>query len=201
MRKGAGRNLRMLGGGLACSVAAFVAVMAGTQSSFHLPGQVFAGEPSRVQTQIRWTFEREPDRHVVLVEMEAKAPPNEGPVGQCPQPRQTRKAPAEFLQKENPLKPNKENLTAGERLYQETAKPLACVQCHGKDGSGRGLLGTGLVPQPRNFTCGKMMKDLPDGQLFFVIKNGSQGTGMIAFPNLSDEQVWQLILFIRQFAK
>ena len=44
------------------------------------------------------------------------------------------------------------------------------------------------------------MEDLPDGQLFWVIKNGSKGTAMPAHKfSLRDDQVWQLILFIRKF--
>jgi cytochrome c1 len=57
------------------------------------------------------------------------------------------------------------------------------------------------VPPPRNFTCGVMMKDIPDGQLFWIIKNGSPGTGMMSFAGLSDEQVWQLIQYIQSLAK
>jgi len=57
------------------------------------------------------------------------------------------------------------------------------------------------VPPPRNFTCGSMMKDIPDGQLFWIIKNGSPGTGMMSFAGLPDEQVWQLVHYIQSLAK
>ena len=50
-------------------------------------------------------------------------------------------------------------------------------------------------------SCGAMMKEIPDGQLFWIIKNGSLGTGMMAFPGLPDEQVWQLVQYIRSLAK
>jgi mono/diheme cytochrome c family protein len=128
-------------------------------------------------------------------------PKTEGPLGVCPQKRQTAKAPAEFLQLENPLPPSKDHIGSGEKLYQETAQPLACKQCHGTKGDGKGPLGGGLIPSPRNFTCGQTMNNLPDGQLFWIIKKGSAGTGMMAFPGLSDEQVWQLIHYIRSLAK
>jgi len=45
------------------------------------------------------------------------------------------------------------------------------------------------------------MKSLPDGQLFWVIQNGSPGSVMPAFDNLDDDQIWQLILYIRNFSK
>jgi hypothetical protein len=46
-----------------------------------------------------------------------------------------------------------------------------------------------------------MMKDIPDGQLFWIIKNGSPETGMMSFVGLPDEQVWQVIQYIRSLAK
>jgi len=44
------------------------------------------------------------------------------------------------------------------------------------------------------------MRDLLDGQLFWVIQNGSRGTAMPAHKFFLDkEQIWQLILYIRKF--
>jgi mono/diheme cytochrome c family protein len=94
-----------------------------------------------------------------------------------------------------------ENIKAGEKLYHETAQPLACVQCHGEKGDGAGPMGAALNPHPRNFTCGETMKDISDGQMYWIIKNGSQGTGMMAFPGMPDDQVWQLIHYLRTLAK
>ena len=44
------------------------------------------------------------------------------------------------------------------------------------------------------------MQAIPDGQLFWVIKYGSKGTDMVGYENLSDEQVWQLVAYLRQFS-
>ena len=128
-------------------------------------------------------------------------PSGGGPMGVCPQPRKTPKAPADFLNLTNPLPATQANIDAGKKLFQETAQPLACKQCHGDHGDGRGPLGGGLVPPPRNFTCGETMNNLPDGQLFWIIKKGSTGTGMMSFAGIPDEQVWQLIQYIRTLAK
>lgn len=54
-------------------------------------------------------------------------------------------------------------------------------------------MGIALVPPPRNFTCGTMMKNIPDGQLFWSIKNGSPGMGMMSFVRLPDEEIWQMV--------
>jgi len=127
--------------------------------------------------------------------------PTGRPSGVCPQPRKTPRAPAAFLGMTNPLPASAEHVQAGKKLYLETAKPLACMNCHGTKGDGNGPAGMGLVPPPRNFTCGELMKDIPDGQLFWIIKNGSPGTGMMPFSGLSDEEVWQLIHYLRSLAK
>ena len=121
--------------------------------------------------------------------------------GDCSQPRKTKAAPANFQNKQNPVPDNKSSIEAGKKLFHKDAKPVACMQCHGKNGDGNGPLGGGLKPKPRDFTCGKMMADLSDGQLFWIIKNGSQGTGMMSFKNLKDKQAWQVIRYIRSLAK
>ncbi len=120
-----------------------------------------------------------------------------GSSGVCPQPRKTKRAPGKFRKMTNPLPNSPENIKAGETLYHKTAQPLACVQCHGDKGDGHGPMGAALNPHPRNFTCGETMKDISDGQMYWIIKKGSTGTGMMAFPGMPDNQVWQLIHYLR----
>lgn len=124
-----------------------------------------------------------------------------GGMGACPQERKTQQAPAEYLAKTNPVPASTPTVQAGKKLFQETATPLACMNCHGTAGDGRGAMGAAFQPPPRNFTCGETMKGLSDGQLFWVIKNGSPGTGMMPFGILSDDDVWKLIHYIRSLAK
>ncbi len=124
-----------------------------------------------------------------------------GPTGVCPQPRKTAKAPHEFLAKTNPLPDSDAAIQGGKTLFLQTAQPVACAMCHGDKGNGQGFMGAALIPPPRNFTCGSMMKDIPDGQLFWIIKNGSPGSGMMSFAGLPDDQIWQVIRYIRSLAK
>jgi len=131
----------------------------------------------------------------------AQAGGGTGPSGVCPQPRKTKRAPGKFRKMQNPLPNNATNVKDGETLFQQTAKPLACMNCHGVQGDGQGPMGAALDPRPRNFTCGETMKDISDGQLFWIIKNGSIGTGMMAFSGMPDNQIWQLIHYIRTLAK
>jgi mono/diheme cytochrome c family protein len=120
--------------------------------------------------------------------------------GICPQNRNTKTAPGRYLKKTNPVAPTKENIEKGKNLFLKKARPTACKLCHGIRGNGNGHLAKGMEPPPRNFTCGKVMAGLSDGQLFWIIRNGSRGTGMPAHRfSLSKEQIWQLILYIRNF--
>jgi mono/diheme cytochrome c family protein len=119
---------------------------------------------------------------------------------QCPQPRSTAKAPESFLSMTNPLDTNPDNIEKGRLLFILDAQP-SCTACHGPNGDGNGMMGGMLTPSPRNFTCKETMEKIPDGQLFWIIKNGSPGTGMMAFKQLKDNQIWQLIHYIRGLAK
>ncbi|NIV03906.1 c-type cytochrome [Candidatus Saccharibacteria bacterium] len=129
------------------------------------------------------------------------APGNLFAAGDCPQDRFTPAAPQKFLDMKNPLPPNKRNLKFGEFYYQLQGQPIACKTCHGENGDGRAESGYDFNPPPRNFTCAATMKPLADGQLFWIIRNGSPHTRMYAFPSLTDKQIWQLIHYIRQFSK
>ena len=120
--------------------------------------------------------------------------------GSCPQIRYTVAAPEGFLKLKNPLISNSKNLVAGESFFLTDAQPTACKVCHGSVGNGMGMMAPGLNPPPRNFTCKETMKDISDGQMFWVIKNGSPETGMVGFKSLKDEHIWQIILYLRTLA-
>lgn len=77
--------------------------------------------------------------------------------------------------------------------------PRSCPT--GPEGDGLGPMAAGFTPPPRNFRCAETMGALPDGQLFWVVRKGSPGTGMMAYPGLSEEQIWQLVLYLRSFAR
>ena len=122
--------------------------------------------------------------------------------GICPQNRKTPSAPSRISRKENPLKSNPQNMSKGRELYHKKSKPNACKLCHGIRGNGNGRLAENLNPPPRNFTCTDTMKTISDGQMFWIIKNGSRGTAMPAHKStLSDQEIWKLILYLRKFSK
>jgi len=120
--------------------------------------------------------------------------------GQCPQPRFTGKAPENIYNLVNPVTADQANIAAGRRLYEKDANP-SCPVCHGIKGDGQGPLSKQFDPPPRNFACAMTVKGIPDGQLFWIVRNGSPGTSMPDFRTLRDEQIWQLVLHLRQMAR
>ena len=123
------------------------------------------------------------------------------PIGECPQPRFTGRAPAEYLARTSPVANSPETLAAGERLYNGQSKSVPCAICHGKQGDGKGPLASQYEPRPRNFACKETVNGIPDGQLFWIIRYGSPDTAMPPSNALSDEQVWQLVNYLRHLAK
>lgn len=119
---------------------------------------------------------------------------------ECPQPRFTGKAPPEYLDRTNPLARDAQTLEAGANLYFGRPKSLNCSHCHGEKGDGRGVLASQFNPRPRNFACEETVNGIPDGQLFWIIRHGSPDTAMPPSRNLNDQQVWQLVAYIRQLA-
>ncbi|HKJ53115.1 MAG TPA: cytochrome c [Gammaproteobacteria bacterium] len=119
------------------------------------------------------------------------------PPAECPQPRFTGKAPAALYARVNPLEANRDNRKAGEKLYHKISNP-SCAACHGKQGEGNGPLAEQFDPRPRNFACAETVGGIPDGQLHWIIENGSPGTAMPSFGYLTDEEIWQLVLYLRQ---
>jgi len=77
----------------------------------------------------------------------------------------------------------------------------ACEKCHGLKGDGKGTLATQFQPVPRNFTCAEMLDEIPDGQMFWIIRNGSPDTAMPAYKKLSDRSIWRIILYLRTLGK
>jgi mono/diheme cytochrome c family protein len=128
------------------------------------------------------------------------APSQYPPAAQCPQPRFTGKAPEEYYSRSNPLAANPAHVAAGRRLYEKDANP-GCQICHGIKGDGMGPLSAQFDPPPRNFACAQTVKGIPDGQLFWIIQNGSPGTSMPGFKALREEQIWQLVMYLRVLAK
>ena len=96
---------------------------------------------------------------------------------------------------DNPFSPTIKNIEEGSKVY--FGKGL-CVKCHGVNGKGVEVSGH----PPRNFTDPKWQDVRTDGEMMWVLKNGSPGTSMPirVGRGISEEEAWKVILFIRTFA-
>ena len=91
---------------------------------------------------------------------------------------------------------------AGDAANGKPIYNAQCVICHGKTGDGNGPVGKSLNPKPRAFNAGNLS---PDNTLFKVIRKGGKANGlskdMDAYPQFTDQQVWDLIAYIKTLAK
>lgn len=99
----------------------------------------------------------------------------------------------------SPLSDSLEVVEKGKALYNGKG---TCFNCHGASGLGDGVAAMGLDPSPRNFHHHGFWRHRTEGEIFWVIKNGSPGTSMIPFVGtLSDEEIWSIIQYERTFAE
>ncbi len=98
----------------------------------------------------------------------------------------------------NPFQPTPKLLEKGKALFEGKA---FCKACHGADGKGLPKDLELKGPLPRNFTDKKWQATRTDGELFWILKNGSPGTDMASFVPLvlTEEEVWQVLLYVRSF--
>lgn len=120
-------------------------------------------------------------------------------LGECPQPRFTGKAPDEYYLRKSPLEAP--DMQAGAQLFNGSGSDGGCTVCHGRRGDGKGPLARQYDPPPRNFACARTVNGVPDGQLVWIIRFGSPGTAMPPHPQFTDNDVWQLVAFLRTLAK
>ena len=103
----------------------------------------------------------------------------------------------------NPFPAGEEMIAKGKVLYEGKA---FCKACHGPDGKGLGAdiaPGTLKGPLPRNFTDKKWQAARTDGELFWILKNGSKRTAMAPFVPLvlTEEEAWQVLRYVRSFGQ
>lgn len=103
------------------------------------------------------------------------------------------KAPASADSIKSPIAFSPQVIREGEKLYN-----MLCVTCHGQNGLGDGQPGRFKI-EPANFH-NKVVTDQKDGAIFWKLSNGKGNMPAYATA-LSEEKRWQLIAYIRQFAK
>lgn len=107
------------------------------------------------------------------------------------------------LSKEGPE--GEKHLAKGEKIYFEN-----CFFCHGDNLDGKGHFAIGLNPPPADFTDTGTIAQLQESYVFWRIAKGGPGlpkesapwnSSMPAWENrLTDEEVWQVTMYIYQGA-
>lgn len=93
----------------------------------------------------------------------------------------------------NPLAATPANIDAGKHVFGDY-----CVECHGRDGQNTGVPFASHFAPPIPSLASPAVQKYTDGQLKWVIDNGIFPSGMPASKGtLGDEEVWQLVLYIR----
>jgi len=126
--------------------------------------------------------EKDPLKSRVPAKERAKAKKNKSPYG-----KKSKNASAEII-------------AEGKAIFEGKG---TCVNCHGKKGDGQGPAGKVLNPGPRDFTNCKFHKKRKEGEMMWVIKNGSPGTGMVPLvpATISEEDAWKVIAYERRFCE
>lgn len=83
------------------------------------------------------------------------------------------------------------SIKVGKMLYANN-----CSQCHGLTGMADGQLADGLVPHPANFAEGDLIEGLSAFKVYNTASFGISGTGMPSFPNLTEEQKWDIAFYV-----
>lgn len=95
-----------------------------------------------------------------------------------------------------PIQPTDENLLAGVKSYGEN-----CSVCHGAADAKQSTLSKGFyIEAPQLAKDG--VEDDPEAVTYWKLEHGIRFTAMPAFKgNLSETEIWQLALFLKQMDK
>jgi mono/diheme cytochrome c family protein len=103
--------------------------------------------------------------------------------------------PADAAQMVNPVRPTAESQAKAKKMYG-----YDCAMCHGEKGDGKGDLVADMKLVLKDYTDPAALKDVSDGEMFYIIKNGKgqmSGEGDRAKP----DDIWNLVIYVRSLAK
>jgi len=113
---------------------------------------------------------------------------------------QTPVAPQAYLDMENPI-----DIDDVDDVYLKKIKRTyksKCSKCHGASGDGEGSASEDIEIKPTAFNAPGYMDSKSDGQLYWILELGSEGTEMEAYgpesdAGMSEERLWELVTYIR----
>jgi|SRR5882724_8620999 len=103
--------------------------------------------------------------------------------------------PAEAAHMVNPVKPTSESQAHAKKMYG-----YDCAMCHGTNGNGKGDVVADMKLVLKDYTDTMALKDLSDGELFYIIKNGKgqmPGEG----DRAKADDIWNMVILVRSFSK
>jgi mono/diheme cytochrome c family protein len=93
---------------------------------------------------------------------------------------------------ENPIEYSVQSAGLGKRLYQRS-----CLKCHGVYGKGDTEMREFLPTHPSDLTNDQWTYGGRDGDIFLVIKNGTEYDMPGFAEELSDERIWHIVNYLR----
>lgn len=123
-----------------------------------------------------------------LSAQQTQPPPKTAPPSDAAIPAQAAKQP-------NPVKSSPESLARARKWWG-----LDCAMCHGNNGDGKGSLAADMKLQLADFTNPAALKDRTDGELFYIIKTGTQDMPPEG-DRVKPQENWDLVNYVRSLAK
>jgi mono/diheme cytochrome c family protein len=103
--------------------------------------------------------------------------------------------PADAATLTNPVTP-----TAESQAHARMQYGIDCAMCHGANGNGKGDLVGDMHLSMKDLTDPAALKDMSDGQLFYIIRNG-RGKMPAEGDRAKADDVWNLVILVRSFAR
>ncbi len=98
------------------------------------------------------------------------------------------KVPAREHERINPMAESADAKAAGQLLYDDH-----CAKCHGDDAAGKGK-------RPSLLTD-RIQHDATAGDIHWLLVNGSLRKGMPAWSRLPDQQLWQIVSYVKSLKR
>lgn len=95
----------------------------------------------------------------------------------------------------NPVKPTAASQADAKRLFNQD-----CSMCHGENGNGQTDLAKEMGLKLDDWTDARTLAGKSDQELFKLIRNGKDKMPPEAVGRAKDDQVWNLIIYIRKFS-
>jgi mono/diheme cytochrome c family protein len=103
--------------------------------------------------------------------------------------------PADTAQMVNPVRPTPQSLAQARKMYG-----YDCAMCHGANGNGKGEMVADLKLSLKDYTDAAALKDMSDGEIFTIIKNG-KGQMPAEGDRAKTADLWNMVVVVRSFAR